>query len=324
MIAQPLTGAPPHGLIGSPEWLAPLLDQVARAARSDLPVLIVGETGTGKELIAQAVHRCSGRVGPMVPVNVAAISPQLVEAELCGTHRGAYTGALDRAGFIEAAARGTLFLDEACALPPAAQRALLRVLEHRRVCRVGGRTERPVDFRLVLAIQQEPRVLLRDHQWRDDFWHRVNTCLLRLPPLRARGADVPLLVNHVLHQLGRPALPVDDLAQALAGYDWPGNVRELIQVVHRAVLVASAEGFTAETIRNHLDVDDQAEEDDRDTYEQALQRAARAAIQRALARAGDNTTAAAASLGLSVHQLYRRIRALGLRASKAPRFCDFR
>ncbi|HOX19903.1 MAG TPA: sigma 54-interacting transcriptional regulator [Gemmatimonadales bacterium] len=299
-------------MVGAARWLAPLLDQVRRAAVLDVPVAITGETGTGKELVATALHRLSRRTGPLVALNVASLSAQLVESELFGTRRGAFTDATDRPGLIEAAEGGTLFLDEACELSPAVQSALLRVLETRRVRRVGDREERSARFRLLLALQQPAELLVRDRRWRMDFWHRVSAITIELPPLRERLEDVPLLVNHLLSRMGRPQLPREEIALALSGHDWPGNVRELLRVVERALFEAGDGPLTTSVLRGAVQWPGHRPLNGNGQLGRAVDAAARSAIVQALVDAGYRRSAAAAALGISVHQLYRRMKALGL------------
>lgn len=315
-VAEPVREADTFGLLGSSTWLDSLLAQVRRAARCDLPVLIVGETGTGKELVAQALHRCSGRIGNLVALDAGVVAADLVEAELFGSVRGAFTGAVDRPGLIEQAHRGTLFLDEACGLPLAIQAKLLRVLETRRVRRVGGHEERHAEFRLVLALQEPAEALVQAGRWREDFRHRVNAIALRLPPLRERLEDVPLLINHALDVRGRPALPADDIASALAEHHWPGNVRELIRVVERADFHAGDGPLGASALRTAAGLSGDLAQVPGRSLSHELDLAARRTIAHALVAARYNRAEAAAELGLSVDQLYRRMKMLGLRVRR--------
>lgn len=299
------------GIVGRHPAMLALFDRMQRAAVHSLPLLITGETGVGKELVAQALHRLSGARGAMVPLNVAVLSEPLADAELFGTVRGAFTGALDRPGLIEAAAGGTLFLDEASELSLAAQARLLRALESHTVRRVGARQERCVRFRLLLSIQRPVSTLLAQGRWREDFCYRVNGLTLHVPPLRDRRSDIPFLVNYTLQRLGRAALPANAL-DFLQAHDWPGNVRELIRLVERAVFAGGEEPVTTQLLEGELGQSAANGIDARFEPATASRRSMeRATIERVLGEVG-NTKEAASRLDLSVHQLYRRFRALGI------------
>jgi len=230
-------------LVGGDPALRTALDQATLAAATSCNVLVVGETGTGKELVARAIHEASPRaLGPFVPVNCGAIPAELAESELFGHERGAFTGATtERDGYFVQADHGTLFLDEIGELPRAQQPHLLRALESRRVRRVGGQRERAVDIRLISATN---RLDLESgtSPLRTDLYHRIATVVIDLPPLRERLSDIPLLVDTFLAELepefGRRQLAPDTLA-ALAAYHWPGNVRELRHAVHRAAALSA-------------------------------------------------------------------------------------
>ena len=228
----------PLNLLGEHPTMQHLRAELAHAAQSTLPIVIVGETGTGKELVVQALHAASGCVGELVPVNVAALPDQLAEAELFGVARGAYTGAhVGRAGLLQYAHGGTLFLDEASDLSPSLQVKLLRVLESGLVRRLGANSEQRADFRLVLTLQRDPQTLVTEGPWRADFLYRVCGIVLRVPALRERLSDIPLLAAAFLARERRPPLSAEAL-QALEGHHWPGNVRELLRVMQRAMLFA--------------------------------------------------------------------------------------
>jgi transcriptional regulator with PAS, ATPase and Fis domain len=216
--------------------------QVRLAAPSELPVLIVGETGTGKELVARALHELGpSSQGPFVDVNCAALPETLAESELFGAERGAYTGAVRRiTGFLEAANSGTLFLDEACSLLPSLQAKLLRAVEQQTFYRVGDRTPRRSRFRLVAALSRPLDELIDSGAVRSDFAFRAAGLVVTLPPLRARGNDVQLLAEHYLSTLNHNGQPPKRLSQEalayLANAAWPGNVRELKMLMERLSL----------------------------------------------------------------------------------------
>lgn len=220
-----------------------VLDQVERVAASDVSVLIVGETGTGKELVARHIHECSQRSGPFVAVNCGAFSENLIEAELFGHEAGAYTGATQaRAGWFESAQGGTLFLDEIGDLPLAFQVKLLRVLQERQVVRVGSRRAVPVDVRLVAATNVDLDAAVHAGRFRQDLYYRLNVAPVDLPPLRRRTGDILPLVDHFIERyrrgLGRDPVVLSLPAQAaLLAHDWPGNIRELENVLHYALIV---------------------------------------------------------------------------------------
>jgi formate hydrogenlyase transcriptional activator len=228
----------------SDAWKA-ALEQVELVATADSTVLVVGETGTGKEPVARAIHEQSRRRGQaFVAVNCAAFPEALVESELFGHERGAFTGAFERKpGKFELADRGTLFLDEVGDLPTAVQAKLLRALQEREVLRVGGTKSVPVNVRLIAATNRDLEDLLRRGDFRQDLFYRLSVFPIRLPPLRERRDDIPLLVRHFVERFaerqGRDVPRVTDAAmQALAAYHWPGNVRELQNALERAVILA--------------------------------------------------------------------------------------
>lgn len=232
---QPILHAPESSF-------AALLRQLRAVARLDSTVLLLGESGTGKELCARHLHEQSTRSsGPFVALNCAAIPPSLLESELFGHEKGAFTGAhAQRLGRFEQASSGTLFLDEVGELSLTAQASLLRVLQERRICRVGGADEIEVDFRLVSATHRDLWSMVREGQFRQDLYFRLHVVNLRVPPLRERMADVPLLAKGLLaricQRLREPAPRLDPAGlQELVRYDWPGNVRELENLIERYV-----------------------------------------------------------------------------------------
>lgn len=222
-----------------------LLRDVERIACSEATVLVIGETGTGKELIARHIHASSGRKGPFVAVNCGAFSESLIDAELFGHESGAFTGASHaRAGWFEAANGGTLFLDEIGDLPLALQVKLLRVLQERQVVRLGSRRGIPLDVRLVAATNIDLARAVEAQHFRADLFYRLSVASVRLPPLRERAADILPLARHFIAtycaRLGRPAAVLSEPAQqALLAYSWPGNIRELENVIHYALIVSS-------------------------------------------------------------------------------------
>jgi sigma-54-specific transcriptional regulator len=224
-----------------------LLDHVERLARSDATVLVTGETGTGKELIARHIHATSGRAGPFVAVNCGAFSETLIDAELFGHEAGAFTGASHaRAGWFEAANGGTLFLDEIGDLPMPLQVKLLRVLQERQVVRLGSRRPIPLDVRLVAATNIDLARAVAAQHFRADLYYRLSVAGVRLPALHERQADILPLAEHFIgvyrHRLGIRPLPLSaDAGDALRRYSWPGNIRELENVIHYALIVCAGD-----------------------------------------------------------------------------------
>jgi DNA-binding NtrC family response regulator len=232
------------GVIGQSAVMLSVCDRLRRIAPTPATILLSGESGTGKEVAARALHRMSPRAaGPFVPVNCAAISPELIESELFGHVKGAYTGAQqNRGGLFYYARGGTLFLDEISELPLAAQANLLRALEERRIRPVGSEQEIAVDVRVIAATNREMTAEVAAKRFRQDLYYRLQVLEVTLPPLRDRPEDIPLLVEHFMAQLtptlGVPALSLDPRTLArLSDYDWPGNVRELRNLVERSLIL---------------------------------------------------------------------------------------
>ncbi len=247
---------PVRGLIGSsPAW-GRVLESIWRLGPTPCSVVLHGETGTGKELVARALHRTSARTGhPFVAVNCAAIHPETMLAELFGHIRGAYTGALKpREGLVRSAHRGTLFLDEVGDMPAAMQVALLRTLQERSVRPVGGTRDLPADVRVIAATHQDLGRAVAEGRFREDLYHRLNVMEIELPPLRERLEDIPALAAHFLHQEEGPrrTLPNTALA-ALARYGWPGNVRELANVIQASALLSQGPAVEAAVIKEVLE-----------------------------------------------------------------------
>jgi formate hydrogenlyase transcriptional activator len=233
-------------LIGKSRTLDVVLDQVERVAPTDSTVLIQGETGTGKELIARAVHNVSSRCGrPFIKLNCAAIPDALLESELFGHERGAFTGAVaQKVGRFEMADNGTLFLDEVGDIPLALQPKLLRVLQEQEFERLGGTRTHQVDVRLVAATNRDLAGMVKRREFRDDLFYRLNVFPIQLPPLRARHEDVPLLVAHFVEiysrRMGKQIehIPAETMS-ALSSYQWPGNIRELQNFIERSVILSA-------------------------------------------------------------------------------------
>jgi formate hydrogenlyase transcriptional activator len=240
-------------IVGSSESLRKVLRQVAKVAPTDSTVLVLGETGTGKELIARAIHKRSGRAErAFIGVSCAAIPASLVSSELFGHEKGAFTGATQRRiGRFESANGGTIFLDEAGDLPPETQIALLRVLQEREIERVGGNQAIPVDVRVIAATHRDLNALVEEGEFREDLLYRLNVFPIEMPPLRERVSDIALLVEYFIDRFGKRAgkkfKTIDKKSLKLfERYSWPGNVRELQNVVERAVILCEGETFSVE------------------------------------------------------------------------------
>jgi len=287
-----------HGMAGESEPMRALFRQIDRVGPSPATVVIRGESGTGKELVARALHEASPRRdGPFVALSCAAIPPTLIDSELFGHERGAFTGAeRSRVGRLEQANHGTLFLDEVAELSPAAQSTLLRALQERRFYRVGGSDEVQVELRVVVASHRDLHEEVEAGRFREDLFYRLAVVELQLPPLRDRGSDILLLARAFLAGLGGPALAPSAEA-ALLAHTWPGNVRELHNAMQRASVLAEGERIEA------TDLPDRVRSADGE----------RAELARALAAAGGNVNALVEALGIPRSTLYRRLKQHGLK-----------
>lgn len=252
-------------LVGRSAAMQEVYRTIARVLYNDLTILILGESGTGKELVAQAIHRLGHRRAcPFVAVNMAAIPRELIEAELFGYEKGAFTGAVNRtAGKFEQANGGTLFLDEIGDMPMEAQTRLLRVLQSGEVTTVGGSTSVHVNVRIISATNQDLPALIAESKFRQDLYYRLNVVPVDLPPLRARRDDIPLLARHFLELAAREGLPRKTLdseaSQLLSLYSWPGNVRELQNVMQRMAVLIREDVISANIIRQNIDADQLAD-----------------------------------------------------------------
>lgn len=308
-------------LVGASDGLREVMTRVEQVAQTDAPVLVLGETGSGKEVVARALHaRSSRHDGPMLRVNCGAIAPELVDSELFGHERGSFTGAHDaRRGWFERADGGTLFLDEIGELSPAAQVRLLRVLQDGTLERVGGSVTVTVDVRIVAATHRDLHEMVRARLFREDLWYRLSVFPIRLPPLRDRLGDIPALAAHFASRAGRrlggvALVPGPSDIALLSRYSWPGNVRELGAVIERAAIlgdgrsleVAAALGMTSPG---------QPAASATVTVGAPLDAAIRTAIEGALRQSHgriEGPRGAAARLGINAGTLRSRMRKLGL------------
>lgn len=306
------------GMIGDSPPMQRLHRQLQRAAMSDAPVCIGGETGTGKELAAAAIHRHSNRHGaPLVVINCGAIPESLVQSELFGFERGAFSGATQRKrGRFEHADGGTLFLDEIGDLPLESQVALLRFLEQGTIQRLGGHEDIAVDARIICATHVDLVAAVERGRFREDLYHRLGVIELRMPPLRERGGDIAMLAawalaKHAGEGGSRVRGFTRDALRALHDHAWPGNVRELVNRVRQAVVMAEGPRITARDLRL------QEAGPALQTLGEARQEGERTAIERALLRNGGRLQAAARDLGISRVTLYRLMNRHGLRGEDA-------
>ncbi len=320
-------------MIGRSPQMQDVYRMITRVLRNDLTVLVLGESGTGKELVAEAIHQLGNRKsGPFVPVNTAAIPRDLIESELFGHEKGAFTGAVSRViGKFEQAHGGTLFLDEIGDMPPEAQTRLLRALQSGRIRRVGGQQEIDIDVRIVAATNRDLAPLIADGSFREDLFYRLSVVPIHLPPLRERSGDVEPLARHFLRQAAADGLPphqlLPDAAALLEEQPWRGNVRELRNFIFRLALLAREERIDAATIRQFLQhrpvVDtptgggdirtsiaswlETAEFADGALYHSALAEFERPLFEHALDKTNGNQLRAAQLLGINRNTLRKRL-----------------
>ncbi|MEW5786436.1 MAG: sigma-54 dependent transcriptional regulator [Pseudomonadota bacterium] len=306
-------------LVGQSPAMAQVRGLIEKVARSQAPVFVTGETGTGKEVAARLIHAMGTRAeGPFVPVNCGAIPENLMESEFFGYRKGAFTGAdADRDGFFQAAQGGTLFLDEVADLPLAMQVKLLRAIQEKKVRKVGGVSEDAVDVRLISASHQDLQAAVTAGRFRHDLFYRLNVITLRMPPLRELREDLADLTRFILARLAQanhcpnPVLAPAAL-EALGRYDFPGNVRELENILERALALADGQIIQAEDL-NLLPADQMAGGETEPGGLQAyLDATERKAIQEALGKTSHNKTAAARLLGVTFRSLRYRMERLGM------------
>src|SRR5947208_3995412 len=312
-------------LIGSSPEMRKLYQIIEQAAPTGAAVLITGESGTGKELVAQTLHQLSPRASfPFVANNCAAIPETLLESEIFGHEKGAFTGAADRRqGCFELADRGTLFLDEIGEMTPATQVKLLRVLQERSFRRLGGRTEQSVDVRVIAATNIDPVEAVKAGKLREDLYYRLNVFAFRLPTLRERKEDLPLLVQAFINEFNtrnqKSIAGVDQQAmRMLEQYAWPGNVRELRNVIERATILASGPFIEARHMPPVLTQEPPAQQSEQLAISPGttVEEAERRLIVMTLAHTRDNKTRAAEILGISLKTLHNKLNKLRLRPKK--------
>ena len=302
---------PETEMIGSSPAMVEIYKTVSRAAPTDASVIVEGETGTGKELVARMIHRFSRRASqPFVPVDCASIAPSLLESELFGAMRGAFTGAdRDRVGVFEAAHRGTVFLDEIGEIEMNFQLALLRFLEGHEIRPVGASRSKEVDVRVIAATNRDLQRLVDEKKFREDLWYRLNTVRIVLPPLRERRTDIPLLarfyINKYNARYNREVKLMDSGVKALQDYTWPGNVRQVQHVIERLTILADR--VDSDSVHDAL-----TSMESREKPVETLADAEEDQIRRVLAATGGNKSKAAQILGIERKTLYRKLERMKL------------
>lgn len=304
---------PPTEMVASSPKMVEIYKLLSRVAPTDVTVLIEGETGTGKELIARMIHRYSPRAErPFVAVDCGAIAPTLIESELFGAVRGAYTGSdRDRVGFFEAAQYGTVFLDEIGEIDLAFQLKLLRFLQEREVRPVGSTKARQVDVRVLAATNKELSKLVQDGKFREDLWYRLATVPIKVPPLRERHGDIPLLAQFFVERANAryraEAKLTESGIRALAEYTWPGNVRQIQHMIERLAILAPGGRIDEASVRGAIQSMQPG-----DTGTETLADTEAEQIKKVLAAAGGNKSRAAKILGIERKTLYRKLERMGL------------
>jgi len=304
---------PESEMIGSSAGMVEIYKIVSRVAPTDATVLLEGETGTGKELIARMIHRNSLRSSqPFVPVDCASIAPSLLESELFGALRGAYTGAdRDRMGVFEAANRGSVFLDEIGDIELNFQLKLLRFLQDREIRPLGSPRSRVVDVRVIAATNHDLQKMVEEDKFREDLWFRLNVVRLKVLPLRERRGDVPLLAHYFLkkynERYGQQTKLTGPGVKALEDYTWPGNVRQLQHMIERLSILAPSGRIDEAAVREAI-----AATEPREHATETLADAETEQIRRVLAATGGNKSRAARLLGIERKTLYRKLEAMGL------------
>lgn len=319
-----------HGMVGHSDVMQKVYRRVEMVAPTDASVLILGETGVGKELVARAIHRCSSRAtGPFVPVNAPAIPHELIESALFGHEKGAFTGAHQRyMGFCEQADGGTLFLDEICEMDYNVQAKLLRFLQDHVVQPVGARSRKTVDVRVVAATNRDPAIQIEKGKLRSDFYYRLSMITTTLPPLRQRGEDIGLLANHFLdlarRKYGRPMdIICSEAMRILHEYPWPGNVRQLEHLIHQIVITNMETELTAGMLGSEFlrAASTAAPEMSCDNVPiktvPSINEMEQNLIREALEFTHGSVPTAAKQLGLSQTTLYRKIKKFGLQRTFA-------
>jgi len=314
LLREQLRTRPGFGsLIGMSAKMERVYKLIEKVSQHEYPVLVLGESGTGKELVARSIHFSGPRKDrPFVPVDCSALVPTLIESELFGYVKGAFTGALHaKQGLLEAANGGTLFLDEIGDMPVDLQAKLLRVLQEREVKPVGATERRAIDVRIIAATNRDLETAIRSGNFRQDLYFRLNVVQIKLPPLRERKSDIPLLVTYLLEKFSGVQGPVrtisDDAMRRLMAYDWPGNVRELENAIERAVALSSGIILHVADLPSNLQYPSSERAPQKDEL-LPLDELERRAILRTLRETGGDKLAAARMLGIGKTTLYRKLK----------------
>jgi DNA-binding NtrC family response regulator len=311
--AAAIDDLPETEMIGSSPRMVDIYKQISKVAPTDATVLIEGETGTGKDLIARMIHRNSRRANhPFVPVDCGAIAPSLLESELFGTLKGAYTGAdRDRMGVFEAANNGTVFLDEIGDIDFGFQLKLLRFLQEREIRPLGSPKARKVDVRVVAATNRDMQKMVDEQKFREDLWYRLNVVRINVPPLCERSSDIPLLVHYFLNRYnGRYSLDTkltESGLKAMEEYSWPGNIRQLQHMMERLTILAPGGRIDSAAVKVAIE-----QMDSRDSASESLADTEAEQIRRVLAATNGNKSKAAKILGIERKTLYRKLERMGL------------
>lgn len=315
-----------QGMLGKSPAMLGVFELISSAAHSEAPVVIYGESGTGKELVAAAIHRLGPRrKGPFIKVNCAALSESLLESELFGHVKGAFTGAeRARIGRFEAANGGDIFLDEIGDLSLSTQVKLLRVLQEREIEKVGDHRPIPIDVRIIAATNKDLGKLMSEGRFREDLYYRIGVIPIHLPPLRERREDIPLLVDAFINRArlktGKPISGIGKEAlEVLVGYAWPGNVREMINVIEYGFVLCPEGEIMQDQLPAHFSGKSRAVAPERHTSQQRDAAQLRKDLMQALKAAGGNKSEAARILGISRVTLWKRLKAHGIQVDKRIR-----
>jgi two-component system, NtrC family, response regulator AtoC len=307
-------------VIGQSKTMTDAVDMARKAAASSATVLLLGESGTGKEIFARAIHHWSERSSqPFVAINCVGLTKELLESELFGHEKGAFTGADQlKRGKMELANGGTVFLDEIGDMSAELQTKLLRFLQEREFDRVGGRDPIRVDVRIVAATNRDLESAVSEKRFREDLYHRLNVIPITLPPLRERTEDIGALAEHFLRRFAAEAKKnftaiADDALAKLEAYRWPGNVRELANVIERAVVLGSGVTLTVNDLPNRIVAAAPLAQNDNLSYREAMESTRRMLVMQALAQSNGNRAAAAKALGLHEKYFLRMIKTLGIK-----------
>jgi DNA-binding NtrC family response regulator len=311
--AASIDDLPDTEMVASSSRMIEIYKTISKVAPTDATVLIEGETGTGKELVARMIHRNSKRAAqPFVPVDCGAIAPTLLESELFGTLKGAYTGAdRDRVGVFEAAANGTVFLDEIGDIDLGFQLKLLRFMQEREIRPLGSSKSKKIDVRVIAATNKDVQKMVDEQKFREDLWYRLNVVRLTIPPLCERASDIPLLVHHFLKRYNeRYSLDTkltDSGLKAMEEYSWPGNVRQLQHMMERLTILAPGGRIDDAAVRDSIE-----QMDSRDHASDSLADTEADQIRRVLSATNGNKSRAAKILGIERKTLYRKLEKMGL------------